>query len=72
MCPQDVLRLQLSRLLTHLLRPDEALPQTLFALELVANDTKCREILKLIIHVESTVREFNLHSRHRGKQGVYC
>ncbi len=52
---KDVLRMQFSRLFTHMLHPNEVIHQRLFALDLVANETKCRDLLKLTVHIGGTV-----------------
>ena len=52
---KDVLRMQFSRLFTHMLHPNEVLHQRLFALDLVANEIKCRDLLKLTVHIGVTV-----------------
>ncbi len=52
---KDVLRMQFSRLFTHMLHPNEVIHQRLFALDLVANESKCRDLLKLTVHIGGTV-----------------
>ena len=55
MCYYVSLVPQFSRLLTHLLRPTEALCQRVYAVELLASEPRRKDILKLTLNVSGMV-----------------
>ena len=61
-CYEDIFTLfQFCRLLIHMMSPSMELCQRLFVLDLLCNDPKCKDVLKLTVHINSTVRTKTLY-----------
>ena len=54
---KDTVRIELSRLLTYFLSPNTDLPNRLYATELLANESKMAEMLKILVKIDSTVSQ---------------
>ena len=53
---KDVLRIQFSHLVAHLVASNQALGQRLFVVDLLMQESKCVEVLKLTINICNLVR----------------
>ena len=52
---KDVLRTQFSRLFTHMIAPASSLAERLYTLDLMANEPKIKDILKITVHIGGAV-----------------
>ena len=52
---KDVLRTQFSRLFTHMIAPGSCLTERLYTLDLLSNEPKIKDILKITVHIGGAV-----------------